>query len=312
MHSHRQDINTPNDQLINLDKATIEQCSLPEFAGKGLKLDILRLDKIHPVISGNKWFKLKHYLADAKQKQHSSILTFGGAWSNHIVATACLAGSYGLQATGIIRGERPLNLSATLKAAIHFGMQLKFVSRSAYANKNNTEFTSLTSEPFGNIYVIPEGGAGSLGIQGSMEILLLADLSKYSHIVCSMGTGTMFTGLVAAGLPTQRLIGIAALKGIHYEVDYFPEKCSGGAQVEIFHDFHFGGYAKKTTQLIDFMNYFYRETGVPSDFVYTGKLFFACVELVRKDYFSPGSKVLMIHSGGLQGNSSLPDRTLIF
>lgn len=312
MHSHRQETNTPDDQLMNLNNATIQQWSLPEFAGKELQLDILRLDKIHPVISGNKWFKLKHYIADAKQQHYSSILTFGGAWSNHIIATACLAASSDLQATGIIRGERPMKLSATLQAAINHGMQLEFVSRTTYANKNNFVFTTAISEKFGNVYVIPEGGAGSLGIQGSMEILSLADLKKYSHVVCSMGTGTMFTGLVAKGLPTQRIIGIPALKGMHYEAAYFYEKYGGGPQVEILNNFHFGGYAKKSTELIDFMNYFYRETGVPSDFVYTGKLFFACVELVRINYFPPGSKVLMIHSGGLQGNSSLPEGTLIF
>src|ERR1700733_7844025 len=152
---------------VNVHNAVVQNCPLPQFSIKGLQVDILRLDEIHPEISGNKWFKLKYYLREALQKKCSSILTFGGAWSNHIIATAYISKLYGLQSTGIIRGERPLALSQTLQAAIDFGMKLEFISRESYASKNEDAFRKVFADKFDNHYVIPEGGAGPMGIRGS-------------------------------------------------------------------------------------------------------------------------------------------------
>ncbi len=292
--------------------AALQSLEFPEFSIRDLKVDILRLDKIHPVISGNKWFKLKYYLQDAREKQFNTIITFGGAWSNHIIATAYISRLYGYRSIGVIRGERPLNLSQTLLDANEQGMTLEFISRPLYSMKNDNSFKKDLEERFGRLYFIPEGGAGLPGIKGSKEILNLVETQSYSHIMCCMGTGTMYTGLLHSSLPEQEVIGVPVLKGFKF----MPEQITGNSlqknNLKIIYDYHFGGYAKKTTELIQFMNIFYLQTGIPTDFVYTGKLFFAFSELVSKNYFPKGSKILVIHSGGLQGNASLPEGTLLF
>lgn len=301
-----------NQHLINLDNAALQSLNLSEFLLKDLKIDILRLDKIHPVVSGNKWFKLKYYFEDARKKNYNTVLTFGGAWSNHIIATAYISKCFNFHTIGVIRGERPLKLSHTLLDAIDRGMTLEFINRGLYSRKNDDSFKKILEEKFGHVYFIPEGGAGIPGIKGSKEILNLTETECYSHIICCIGTGTMYAGLVDSSLPEQEVIGIPVLKGIKF----FPEQITENQQkkdnCKIIYDYHFGGYAKKTGELIQFMNNFYLQTGIPTDFVYTGKLIFALSDLVSKNYFPAGSKILAIHSGGLQGNGSLPEGTLLF
>ena len=269
---------------------SIDTVLLPELDLRQLRMDVLRLDKIHPVISGNKWFKLKEYLSLALTEGHRHLITFGGAWSNHIIATACAAHYAGLSSTGIIRGERPANPSPTLRGAEEYGMQLEFISRSAYSQKNEPAFLADLTARCPDAIIIPEGGAGQPGIKGSMDILREIDSSSYSHILCAVGTGTTYKGLMAAAAPGQEVIGISVLTP----------------------PYHFGGYARHTSELLDFMNSWYHATGIPSDIVYTGKLFYAAMDMVRKDFFPPNSSLLLIHSGGLQGNRSLPPETLHF
>ncbi len=300
------------DISLNINNAVVQPFTLPEYSGKGIVTNILRLDAIHPVVSGNKWFKLKYYLQEALEQQYSSILTFGGAWSNHIIATAYIARFYGLHAIGIIRGERPLYVSHTLEAARKYGMILEFINRKSYSMKNNDEFRTVVKKKFGRVYFIPEGGAGLHAIKGSEEILSLVDIHRYSHIICCMGTGTMYTGLLNASNPDQQVIGIPVLKGMNWLPRTFTQSRQKSNFCKIINEYHFGGYAKKTAALIQFMNYFYLQTGIPTDFVYTAKLLFACTDLVAKNYFPMGSTILIIHSGGLQGNASLPDGSLIF
>jgi len=263
---------------------------LPELDLYQLRMDVLRLDKIHPVISGNKWFKLKEYLAIAITEGSRHLVTFGGAWSNHIIATACAAHYAGLASTGIIRGERQANPSPTLRGAEEYGMQLEFISRSAYSQKEEPAFLASLTARYPDAIIIPEGGAGQPGIKGSMEILRQIDSSLYSHILCAVGTGTTYKGLMAAAAPGQEVIGISVLTP----------------------PYHFGGYARHTPELLDFMNSWYHTTGIPSDIVYTGKLFYAAMDMVRKGLFPPNARLLLIHSGGLQGNRSLPPGTLHF
>ena len=301
-----------NNNWIHLSSATVQPIILSEYDGKNISVDVLRLDKIHPVISGNKWFKLKYYLQEARgEKQSGAVLTFGGAWSNHIIATAFMAKLYGLHSIGVIRGERPFELSVTLQAAKNCGMSLEFISRELYSQKNEDAYLTFLKNKFGHPYVIPEGGAGLAGIKGSEEILSLVEINKYSHIICCIGTATMYQGLLNASLPGQQVIGIPVLKGITYPQPEFTEDLKM-VNRKIINEYHFGGYAKKTPALIQFMNRFYRQTGIPSDFVYTGKLLFGCTDLVIRDYFAPGSQILIIHSGGLQGNASLPAGALLF
>ncbi|MBB1287160.1 pyridoxal-phosphate dependent enzyme [Flavisolibacter sp. BT320] len=278
--------------------------------GLSILMDVLRLDLIDPVVSGNKWFKLNYYLEEAV-KSGKTILTFGGAHSNHIVATAAAARKVGLKSIGIIRGERPLVLSPTLVQATELGMELLFSSRNDYKEKRIPE-TITSSEK--NLYIIPEGGRGHLGMLGAKEILLQNKTATYTHILSAVGTGTTLAGLAAASTDSQHVIGISVLKNyfsLGSEVDeLLPADKKNN--VSILHDYHFGGYAKRKEDLIRFMNNFFRETAIPTDFVYTGKMVYAAMDLARKQFFLPDSKILLVHTGGLQGNRSLPKGTLIF
>lgn len=302
-------------QAPDLNKITIDKIDDPLLKNKNVSLDILRLDKIHPVISGNKWFKLKYHLDHYKAGNYKGILTFGGAWSNHILATACTCHLKKIKSIGIIRGENPPQLSTTLEQAIIYGMQLKFISRDSFKRKNYGEvITGLLAE-FPGYYFIPEGGLAREGRKGAGEILDLVNKDEYSHIVCAIGTATTFLGLNDASNTYQFVWGISVLKGLGDIIDQYRGSITPPVKkmyCKIFYDYHFGGYAKQNAELLSFMNNFYERTRIPTDFVYTGKLAFAINDLVVKDQFKPSSKILMIHSGGLQGNASLQKGSLIF
>jgi 1-aminocyclopropane-1-carboxylate deaminase/D-cysteine desulfhydrase-like pyridoxal-dependent ACC family enzyme len=293
---------------LDFSNITTDKISLNLFTERNVEVSVLRLDKVHPVISGNKWFKLQFYLEEVKQQKKKNIVTFGGAWSNHIVATAAACKIYGFNSVGIIRGEEADNLSPTLVQAKESGMQLIFISREDYSRKKIP--LALNSSEY---YFISEGGYGIKGAEGAATILDYCKKENYTHICCATGTGTMMAGLIKGAIPYQEVIGISVLKN-----NFEPEKnikCLLNNKEKIFrviHDYHFGGYAKHKPELIDFMNQFYRQTTIPSDFVYTGKLFYAVTDLIKTNFFAAGSKLLLIHSGGLQGNASLSERTLIF
>lgn len=290
--------------LPDISKATIDRVLLSFAQEKETSLDMLRLDKIHPVISGNKWFKLKYHLENFYTGNYQGVLTFGGAWSNHIIAVACACFQQKIKCTGIIRGEKPSNLSLTLQEAVHFNMELKFISREQYRKKTSAEFLEELKKEYPGFYIIPEGGAGDEGEKGAGEILNLVSANNYTHIACAIGTAAMYKGIVKKIKINQAAIGIPVLKG-------FTELREHPAS-QIFPAYHFGGYAKTNNDLFGFMNDFFKQTNIPTDFVYTGKLVFAVCDLVKKDFFQKGSKILIIHSGGLQGNLSLPTGTLIF
>jgi D-cysteine desulfhydrase len=291
-------------QHPDLSKVTIDTLPLSVFKEKQVQADMLRLDKIHPVISGNKWFKLKYHLENFYSGNYKGIFTFGGAWSNHIAATAAVCFLNKISCAGIIRGERPAQLSQTLRNAIEYGMQPEFIPRSMYKDKTGEDSIKNILEKYPGYYLIPEGGAGTEGEKGAGEMLNLVNKDEYTHIACAIGTATMFNGMMAASTVNQQLTGIPVLKGLKI--------IAAQSSCKIFYDYHFGGYAGHTPELFGFMNDFYRETGIPTDFVYTGKLAFAVIDLCRKGFFWPGSRVLIIHSGGLQGNTSLTQGTLIF
>jgi 1-aminocyclopropane-1-carboxylate deaminase len=277
---------------------------------KNISISVLRLDLLHPVISGNKWFKLKFYIDEAKRLHKKRIITYGGAWSNHIVATSCACSLNKLNAVGIIRGEEPFEYSDTLKAAKDFGMGLIFLNRKDYQNKI---LPLIPDEQ--NDYIIPEGGYGIKGAEGFSTALDYCNKNEFTHFVCAVGTGTMMAGLIKAIEQAQHVVGISVLKN---NLDLSPAVNSlltpkeQLKKFDLMEGYHFGGYAKYNSELLQFMNSFYSESNIPSDFVYTGKLFFALKDLAEKNYFLPGSKILTVHSGGLQGNSSLKKGTLIF
>lgn len=295
-------------QSINIENITIDKLSISLCVEKKIALSVLRLDKIHPVISGNKWFKLRHYLEDVKAKGKKTIVTFGGAWSNHILATAAASKLSGLNSIGLIRGEEVDSLSTTLSHAKQLGMQLIFLNRQDYKQKiiplaiKNSDY-----------YFIDEGGFGKYGASGAATILTDRDIDSFSHICCAGGTGTMAAGLLNGISKEQKLIVVSVLKNYSDMESKIKEIAVHDAEnMTVNHDYHFGGYGKYKPELLAFMNEFYQQTAVPTDFVYTGKLSYAIIDLIKKGYFPEGSNLLLIHSGGLQGNASLSKGTLIF
>ncbi len=290
---------------LALNNITVDDIS--SFYKKEIEVAVLRLDKISPLVSGNKWFKLRYYLEETKAREKKGIITFGGAWSNHIIATAAICKMNGLKAIGIIRGEEPKRLSITLLNAKEMGMQLYFISREAYQNKEVP--ASINKDEY---LIVNEGGYGETGTKGASDILNYCS-KPYTHYCCAVGTGTMMAGIINAISPGQQVTGISVMKNnIGLEIMIQTLVTNKEITWQLNHDYHFGGYAKHQPGLLSFMNEFYNQTNIKSDFVYTGKLFYAMSNLIEKNYFPPGSKLLLIHSGGLQGNESLPDGTLIF
>lgn len=280
---------------------------IPYYSNNTKQTFVLRADAIDAVISGNKWFKLRFYLSEAVQQQKKRIVTYGGAFSNHIIATAAACKAAGLQCLGIIRGEQPTVLSHTLLQAQNMGMQLQFISREDYAQKLMPANINLDTD-----YCIAEGGYGHTGAKGAAT-MLDGLTNDFTHILCAVGTGTTLAGLLQAVPPSTQVIGISSLKNnLSLATETAMLNSTSAETINILHQFHFGGYAKHKPELIDFMNNLYRQTGIPTDFVYTGKLFYGFDTLVQEHYFAAGSKILLIHSGGLQGNLSLPKGTLIY
>ena len=290
---------------IPVQNITVDEIS--SFYQKDIEVAVLRLDKLHAVISGNKWFKLRFYLDHAVKQQKKGLLTFGGTWSNHIVATAAACRLQGLRSIGIIRGEEPSLYSAALEEAKQAGMQLHFITRADYKEKKIPAGIDTTE-----YLLVPEGGYGEEGARGASTILQIPD-RLFTHYICAAGTGTMTAGLINAAPSGSEVISISMLKNNHAL-----EEMTGRllqpvhSSWQLIHAYSFGGYAKHTPGLLQFMNEFYAGTGIPSDFVYTGKLFYAVSDLIKKSFFPAGSQLLVIHSGGLQGNRSLPKGTLIF
>jgi 1-aminocyclopropane-1-carboxylate deaminase len=224
-------------QDINLNNISIDKLSLPLYTAKKIEVAVLRLDKIHPAISGNKWFKLRYYLEEAKKLNKKKIVTFGGAWSNHIIATAAACQINGFEATGIIRGEEAKELSPTLRQANEMGMQLIFISREDYSRKKIPEQINNT----GN-YFIPEGGYGIKGAGGAATISDYFNNESYTHLCCATGTGTMMAGLIKSSLPSNRVTGISVLKN-NFEAEENVTSLANCSKKDftIFHDYHFGG-----------------------------------------------------------------------
>lgn len=273
----------------------------------------MRLDLIDPVISGNKPFKLSEYIRSAKNAGHQGLATFGGAWSNHIHATAQAARRSGLKCIGIIRGERPDILSPTLSDAEAAGMELRFISRNDY------RVLRTTSQPIENVFpgctVIPEGGAGEPGMRGAAGIMDLIPSDAYDWIICACGTGTTLAGLISAAKPGQQFLGISVLKGhtgLKNDINNLLKYHTENIHFDIIDRFNGGGYARFDDGLIYFMNDFHQRTGIPTDIVYTGKLMRAIDTLMSEGFFKPDARILAIHSGGLQGNRSLSSGRLHF
>ena len=268
---------------------------------KGVELVIKREDKIHQHISGNKFRKLTYNLMAAKEQNATTLLTFGGAFSNHIAATAAAGKEFGFKTIGVIRGDElvnKVNENPTLSFATQCGMKFKFISRAQYREKHTPEFSASLKKEFGDLYILPEGGTNALAIKGCEEILTERD-ALFNYVCVPVGTGGTISGIINAAKPHQKIIGFPALKGdfLQNEIRLF----TSNNNWKLMTDYHFGGYGKINDELITFINQFKEETGIPLDPVYTGKMLFGIVDLIHKDYFKKGSKILAIHTGGLQG-----------
>lgn len=276
------------------------------LAEKELKLYIKRDDLIHPTISGNKWRKLKYNLLQAREEGFTQLLTFGGAYSNHIAATAAAAKDYGFHAIGIIRGEElNKNSNKTLSQAAKNGMDLHFISRERYRQKEHEEFTNSLKKEYGSFYLLPEGGSNALAVKGCTEIVGEIEID-FDYIISAVGTGGTLSGIACGLQKHQKALGISALKGANYldnEVRRLVQAYSGNELTnwQINHAYHFGGYAKVNDDLLHFIEEFKREHEIQLDQVYTGKMMKALFDLIEKDYFKRGSTIIALHSGGLQG-----------
>ena len=267
--------------LPNVENAHVQTISDPLFRKTAVSVDVLRLDKIHTIVSGNKWFKLKFYLQQVAEQRKAGIVTFGGAYSNHLIATAYSCKLLGISSVGIVRGEEPSTYSPTLRDVQSYGMRLHFVARTKY---HDDDFIKELKQTYPGFIFIEEGGRGDPGIKGAEEILQLTHPDAYSHIMCAVGTGTMMAGIINSSLPTQQVIGVPVLKMINggsNRIDEYVHSKTASTNFEFHHGFHFGGYAKKNRELIEFMNTFYDQHAIPTDFVYTGKLFFAAIKLIE-------------------------------
>ena len=284
--------------------------AVPSFCLKDIQLAVLRLDAIHPIVSGNKWFKLKYYLQQAQQENADTMASFGGPYSNHLVALAFTAKKYNLKSVGYVRSNEDEPITPTIQEAKQYGMHLKFLGRNNF-QLLKTEL--LQNNVTSNTYFVDEGGYGILGAKGAATILSNAFTKNYSHIICAVGTGTMMAGLINAANQNQHVIGIPVLKNEATIRDEIAQLITNKeTPFTLLHDFHLGGYAKTNQVQFDFMNLLWATEKIPTDIVYTSKLFMAVKSLIDNDYFSPTAKILIIHSGGLQGNRSLPAGTLLF
>lgn len=264
-------------------------------------LYIKREDLIHPIVSGNKFRKLKYNIIQAKVENKSCLLTFGGAYSNHIAAVAYAAKENNLDSIGIIRGDELVNKiveNPTLQFAQKCGMKFDFVSREKYRLKQEDSFIENLKQKYGDFYLIPEGGTNEFAIKGCEEILT-SDDSTFDYICCSVGTGGTISGIINCSKNSQQVLGFPALKGDFLEEDI--RKFVNKSNWKLITDYHFGGYGKINSELIAFINTFYEKTGIPLDPVYTGKMVFGVMDLIQTNYFPKGSKILLIHTGGLQG-----------
>lgn len=289
-----------------------QKIHLPILEEKKIELYIKREDKIHPFVSGNKFRKLKYNILEAKNLEKKTLLTFGGAFSNHIVATAVAGNLSGFKTIGVIRGDElgnnlqeTLTNNSTLKKAHENGMYLHFVSREMYRNKTSKSFNNTLRKEFGNFYLIPEGGTNDLAIKGCEEILTKED-ENFDYICVAVGTGGTISGLINSVKSHQEVLGFPALKG-DFLSDEIRKIITKKNQWRLITKYHFGGYGKYTSELITFINQFFKETKIPIDPIYTGKLIFGVVDLIQQNQFRPNTKILMIHTGGLQGIEGFND-----
>jgi len=283
------------------------------YEKNGVQVYIKREDLLHPFISGNKFRKLKYNILEAKRQHKKTLLTFGGAFSNHIAATAYAGYLFGFKTIGVIRGDelginlkKTLEINPTLNFASKHKMEFRFVSRNDYRNKNTKEFINNLKDEFGDFYLVPEGGTNKLAVKGCEEILQEED-AIFDYIGVASGTGGTISGIINSIKSHQKVLGFPALKGdfLDAEIQPFIQK---NKNYQWINDFHFGGFAKINDELVRFINQFYKQFNIPLDPIYTAKMLYGIEKLITSDTFNKGTKILAIHTGGLQGIKAMNTR----
>ncbi len=276
---------------------------------KNITLVIKREDLLHEHVSGNKFRKLYYNIIEARKKSYDTLLTFGGAFSNHIAATAAAGKELDIKTIGVIRGDelgnnlkQTLTENPTLRFAVLQGMRLHFVSRKVYRHKTEPDFIANLSQLFGKFYLVPEGGTNKLAVKGTEEILTRED-DEFDYICSAVGTGGTIAGLINTAKPHQKVLGFPALKEnfLHNDI----AKYTHSDNWELIRDYNFGGFGKINKDLVEFINMVFTLHDLPLDPVYTGKMMYGIIDLIKKDYFPKGSKILAIHTGGLQGKAGM-------
>ncbi|MBE8986904.1 1-aminocyclopropane-1-carboxylate deaminase/D-cysteine desulfhydrase [Nostoc sp. LEGE 12450] len=311
----------------------IQQINSEIIRSAGVDVYVLRLDLMHPWVNGNKWFKLKYNLLEAKEKNFTTLLTFGGAYSNHIYATAAAGNLFGFRTIGIIRGEERLPLNPTLSFAVQQGMQLVYMNREMYRQRNTPVVEEYLQQRFGEVFIIPEGGSNLNGVRGCMEIIgdamstAVTERSRsagyayaFDHICVACGTATTLTGIALSLHQGQRAIAFPVLKNgaflaqeiesllTNYLASDLPTPSNSPASWELVCDYHFGGYARVNDELLLFSQQFTQENGILLDYVYTAKMFYGVMDLLKQGFFGKGDSLLLVHTGGLQGNVGMEGR----
>ena len=295
------------------ENTPLEEVKDPLLKERKISLFIKREDLNHPDLSGNKWHKLKYNLQEARKQGKNTLLTFGGAYSNHIYATAAAGKIFNLNTIGIIRGEEHLPLNPTLSFAKDNGMKLYYLDRTSYREKNSPEIINQLRKKFGDFYLLPEGGTNEFAVKGCGEIISKINID-FNFVCCPCGTGGTLAGLISGLQGHNFALGFAVLKGASFlkrDVSSLL-KISGNSSLinwDINLDYHFGGYAKFNSALMDFISRFTLLTKIPIEPIYTGKMLFGIYDLISKDYFNEGSWIVALHTGGLQGLRGLSKKS---
>lgn len=289
--------------MLNYNRTQIKSIKSQIFEQNEVSVLIKREDVNHPFVSGNKWWKLKYNLAEAKRTGHDTLLTFGGAYSNHIYSTAAAANELGMKSIAIIRGEETLPLNDTLAFAKSKGMELHYVSREAYRNKASRDFIEEQRNKFGGFYLIPEGGTNELAVKGCAEFARqLKNEVDFDYLCLAVGTGGTMAGLIEGFDESKIVVGFPVLKGASFLEEEI-RKYTSKQNWQLMYEYHFGGYAKTNVELMKFMNDFEQQHHIPLDPVYTAKMMFGVFDLIKKKFFPSGSRILVLHTGGLQGRA---------
>lgn len=292
--------------MLSYNTTPIQEIQSDLLRKAAVRILVKREDLNHPFVSGNKWWKLKYNIEEAQRIGKQTVLTFGGAYSNHIYATAAACSEVGLKSIGIIRGEETLPLNATLTFAKEKGIVLHYVRRERYRGKTDETFIETLRTQFGDFFLIPEGGTNEFAIRGTEEMADIFSNINFDHLFLPVGTGGTIAGLIRA-LPEKRITGVSVLKG-----DFLGDEIKRLLTIEnksdtrygnwdLLTSYHHGGYAKVSPELVEFMRRMSVEHDLPLDPVYTGKLLWAVMEEVLKGSFKRGSTILALHTGGLQG-----------